>query len=177
MSLLFSGIVPEGEYAFAARVCVAFLLALGGALYLWNVFSAHGGFSSGVGWRKFLIPLVLIGAAVLFLLETRAVQVEVSSESLTVKAGLFYSKSIPLASVSRSSIVVHPPAARPDLTFRTNGLALPGYKKGWYRDSEGRRVYAAYGSGPYVSFITADGTTIVLGTDDPDHLSSALVRR
>lgn len=103
-------------------------------------------------------------------------QVEVQGGTVAMRGALLYSRSVPLNEIVTESVQIHDGSVtRPALGFRVNGMGFPGYVAGWFRRS-GNKVFAIYGGGSWVSFATKDGVQHVIGTDEPQRLSSALTK-
>lgn len=88
--------------------------------------------------------------------------------------GSFYNRSLDRGDIDPASVQVFAAGGRPELTLRTNGIGLPGYQAGWFRDRQGGKVFVVYGGGPGIAFRTRDGIGHVIGVADPEAASRAL---
>lgn len=167
--------VPLGPYVQTSRFVVSALLLAGAVWSAWGAYKSTGSVLGGQNWRSFaLTQTVIIGSVAFLLWNTRAMAVKVTGDSLLIVAGPIYSVRLALDQIALNTVETHGRSARPDLAVRTNGLALPGYTKGWFRSASGRSTFAAYGVGAYVSFQDRDGVLYVIGSHQPDKLAATL---
>lgn len=88
-----------------------------------------------------------------------------------------YGRTIALNRVVPDSVrvVSLPGDAAYKLTWRTNGLGLPGYQLGWFRAKGAGKVLAAVTSGEVVAFQTVDDYAVLLSVADRAGLERALL--
>jgi len=118
------------------------------------------------------IYVLIIAVAALLLASMRVNKVVVHDGQVQLK-GSFYSRSLSLGDIDRSSLEVVS-LGKPPLAWRTNGVGLPGYRAGWFRDRDGNKVFAVYGTGPWIAFRTRDGIAHAVGVSDPEAAKKAL---
>lgn len=114
-----------------------------------------------------VIVLIVVGAIIYSMMAgARSSTFEVSPEGLRLR-GDFYGRMIPASHLRTAAV------ARVDLdtspyrpTFRTNGIAVPGYRAGWFRLRNGRKGLL------YVTDPTK--VVVVPTTDDYDVLLSVV---
>ena len=54
------------------------------------------------------------------------------------------------------------------LTWRTNGLGVPGYQLGWFRTQGAGKVLAAITTSSLVTWTNKDGSAVLISVADPD---------
>ncbi|WKB56173.1 hypothetical protein [Eleftheria terrae] len=91
----------------------------------------------------------------------------------------FYNVTLRIADLASGIEVLDAgvPAAR-RLALRTNGVAFPGYRSGWFRSREGQKLFAAVIDQPNLYIPTKQSFGLVLSVENPalvkDELSKAL---
>lgn len=118
---------------------------------------------------------LLTGGVSVFLLLAMAIdRIEIGADSVFMRGGAIYSRSIAASELVAASIRTHPPAPGPGLSLRTNGTGMPGCAAGWFRDRDGATTFVVYGGGAAVSFQTCDGSRHLIGTARPRQLVAAI---
>jgi hypothetical protein len=117
-----------------------------------------------------VIVLIVVGAIIYSMVAgARNSTFELSSEGLRLR-GDFYGRMIPASHIKAAD------AARIDIdtspyrpTFRTNGIAVPGYRAGWFR-LRNKRKGLLYVTDPksVVVVPTTDGYDVLLSVIDAD---------
>lgn len=133
-------------------------------------------------WRRgrvkrsaMVLGYTITGGVSAFLLAAMAInRIEIDGATIFIRGGAVYSRSIAGRDLLASSIRTLPPAPLPALSLRTNGIGLPGYGAGWFRDRDSATTFVVYGGGAAVSFRTADDTLHLIGTAQPQRLAAAL---
>jgi hypothetical protein len=95
---------------------------------------------------------------------------------LEIRGGM-YKQTVQLNMMDKSSLRVHDHNEDPGFTVRTNGVGLPGFQAGWFRDRQGAKVFVAYGGGPWLQFQTKEGLRYVVGVKNPEKLRSILASK
>jgi hypothetical protein len=122
-----------------------------------------------------LVPVILL---LLYLtLCSRFVRFEVSREGLRIR-GELYGRNIPA-----SELVLD--QARPldlnterdhGLSWRTNGVGLPGYKSGWFRLKNGEKSLVFITDKSRVAYIpTTKGYSVLLSVERPQEFLTTLI--
>jgi len=136
---------------------------------------------AGSVWFLVAIGLVLLaGAAFLGFLafSCRNASVEVSSAGLNIRAAL-YGRDIPLPSLILDAARPVDLKADPGLkiSWRTNGIGLPGYGAGWFKLTNGQKALAFVSDSHRVAYIpTSEGYVVLLSVEDPQALITSLRR-
>jgi len=131
----------------------------------------------------FVVPIILIIAALLFLLltigfSTRKGLVEVSAQGLKIQVP-FYGRILPLSSLILEEARPADLKTEKDLrlAWRTNGIGLPGYSAGWFKLKNGEKALAAVTDPRKVAFIpTREGYAVLVSIEEPVLLVEALKR-
>jgi len=131
---------------------------------------------SGLSWVAVLWVLgveALIFIGLVLLMRWRRVWLE--SGELVVRA-TFYVKRTPLDSIERSGLRVldlrEHPEARPLL--RTNGVGLPGFSAGHFRDRSKQKVFALITRPRVLLIPLTDGSRIMVSLEHPLALKNRL---
>ncbi len=122
----------------------------------------------------FLGYLIIGGVSAFLLLAMAINRIEVGADTVLIRGGAVYSRSVAARELVAGSVRTHPPAPWPGLSLRTNGIGMPGYAAGWFRDRDGATTFVVYGGGSAVSFQTSDGTRHLIGTAQPQQLAAAI---
>jgi hypothetical protein len=135
------------------------------------------------GWAFTVTTTVLLavmtGMAILFAWmawSARQVRFEVSSEGLRIRSA-FYGRSVPLQDlvVEQASIVDLRTDGQHQLSWRTNGLGLPGYSAGWFKTKSGDKALAfVTARDRVVSLPTRQGYSLLLTVAKPGEFLDAL---
>jgi hypothetical protein len=138
---------------------------------------------AGAGSVWFLVGIglvLLIGAVFLGFLafSCRSASVEVSPEGLHIRAA-FYGRLIPLPSLVVEN--ARPVDLKADhdvqLSWRTNGIGLPGYGAGWFMLKNGQKALAFVSDSHRVAYIpTHEGYAVLVSVEDPPALINSLRR-
>ena len=127
-----------------------------------------------------LLPLVIIFAVVIaigysMVAGARRSTFELSNEGLRLR-GDFYGRMIPLAQLRVNEVArieIDGSQYRP--TSRTNGIAVPGYRAGWFRLKNGHKGLLYVTDPTRVVLVpTTDGYDVLLSVIDPDRFVSQL---
>ena len=144
-------------------------------LVLVGVVDRSGGGASGAGGTNPVL-FALLGVAGFCLLLWAALALLVRRHRLTFDAGglevatTFYRRRLALDHLALDAARVVNLDERPELRpmLRTNGLAIPGFRSGWYRLRNGHRALVATAGSPRVLWIpTAAGYDLLLQPVDP----------
>lgn len=100
-------------------------------------------------------------------------RLEIDGRNVTI-VGSVYKLEVPLREVDPASIRSQEEHSAPVFAVRTNGIALPGFKAGWFKESDGAEVFVAFGGGPSVRFQTTAGVHVVVGTSEPTRVEDVL---
>ncbi|MGD0201292.1 MAG: PH domain-containing protein [Bryobacteraceae bacterium] len=135
------------------------------------------------GWAFTVTTTVLLavmtGMAILFAWmawSARQVRFEVSSEGLRIRSA-FYGRSVPLQDlvVEQASIVDLRTDRQHQLSWRTNGIGLPGYSAGWFKTKSGDKALAfVTARDRVVSLPTRQGYSLLLTVAKPGEFLDAL---
>jgi hypothetical protein len=126
-----------------------------------------------------VLLVVMTGIAILFAWMTwsvRQVRFEVSSEGLRIRSA-FYGRSVPLQDlvVEQASIVDLRTDGQHQLSWRTNGIGLPGYSAGWFKTKSGNKALAfVTARDRVVSLPTRQGYALLLTVAKPGEFLDAL---
>jgi len=115
---------------------------------------------------------VIVGAASWVLWSVYRTELSIENDQVSVGAGPFR-YTFANKTIDRQSIKIGATPA-PLFAIRTNGIGLPGYSGGWFKDSLGRKVFSAYGGGPWLEFQTTENTLVVVGARNPAKLAELL---
>lgn len=120
-----------------------------------------------------LSTLAIAGLMLWF--RTASATVRVQDGALTLTAP-FYGRAIPLANILPGTAQVVTPATDPTyrMTLRTNGLAVPGYRLGWFRAAGAGRTLVAQSADSALAFRTTDGYAVLLSVADQPGLARAI---
>lgn len=131
---------------------------------------------AGLSWPAILSLLgveALIFIALALLMRWRRVWLEPGE--LVIRA-TFYLKRIPLESIARPELRIldlrEHPEARPLL--RTNGLGLPGFSAGHFRDRNKRKIFAMVTRPRVLLIPLTDGSRILVSLEHPRELMNRL---
>src|SRR4029079_19356531 len=132
-------------------------------------------------WFLWAITAILVAPALLLgyaAITGGAVEYHVSPLGLRMR-GDFYGRTVPLTSLQPAQ------ARRVDLQlerdfqpkWKTNGIALPGYRSGWFRRRDGAEA-SLFGTDPskLVCLPTRDGYSLLLRVAQPDSFLQSLTR-
>lgn len=134
---------------------------------------------TGAPWTSLAIALLLLGMLVVFgyiFYSTRNATFEVSAEGLRIR-GEIYGRLVPRTSLLLEQARILNLDEQPEyaLSWRTNGIGLPGYRSGWFRLKNGDKALAFLTARDKVLHLpTSDGYSLMLSTPDPQALLAAL---
>lgn len=117
------------------------------------------------------IFLATLPITVLILYQVRTVALSLESGQLTVGGGA-YKTSVPVNTINLQGITTDLP--RGIMGFRTNGVGMPGFKLGWFRSKNGRKVFAMATNRDLLYLPTSGPYDIVLSTPQRNELVSQL---
>jgi Bacterial PH domain len=137
--------------------------------------------SNGPLWLLVPLSVLLLGLLGLFAYlaySSRNVQFEVSAEGLRIK-GDIYGRTIPLHSLIPQEVKILD--LRQDkayqLTWRTNGIGLPGHKAGWFKLRNGGTGLAFVTDPTRVAYLpTRERYAVLLSVAQPEEFLEALRR-
>jgi hypothetical protein len=134
---------------------------------------------TGAPWTTLAIALLLLGLLLLFgyiYYSTRNVTFEVSAEGLRIRGDL-YGRLVPRSTLLLDQARILNLGEQPEytLSWRTNGIGLPGYSSGWFRLKNGDKALAFVTTRESVLYLpTRDGFAVLLSTPEPQSLLAAL---
>jgi hypothetical protein len=125
-----------------------------------------------------LFVVLMVATAALFswfLVSQQHLALLISAERLALKAPL-YGRTIPLQEVLVNQIeLVNLTSQSPyRLTWRANGLSVPGYDLGWFRSKGKGRVLAALTREQAVAIPTTKGYTLLVTMQAPEQFLALL---
>lgn len=127
-----------------------------------------------------LLPLVLIlgvlsAIGYSMISSSRHATFELSNAGLRLR-GDFYGRTIPLVQLKPSEAAIVDIAEGPYRpTVRTNGIAVPGYRSGWFRLRNGRKALLYVTSpGRAVLVPTTENYDVLLSVVDPNRFVASL---
>jgi len=120
-----------------------------------------------------LSTLAIAGLMLWFRMASATVLVK--DGALTLIAPL-YGRAIPLAHILSGTARIVAPATDPTyrMTLRTNGLAVPGYRLGWFRAAGAGRTLVAQSADSALAFQTTDDYAVLLSVADRPGLARAI---
>jgi HAMP domain-containing protein len=126
----------------------------------------------------FVAMAVVLGAAgvfVWFIVGQQQSALHLSASQLTLKAPL-YGRTLPIGDVLVEQIesVTLNRQSPYGLTWRLNGLSVPGYDLGWFQTRSKGKVLAALTRDQALAIPTRRGYILLVSVQDPDGLSSQL---
>jgi len=115
--------------------------------------------------------MVTLGVSMLFswfLLQQARSLVHVTETHLHVKVPI-YGRRVALQDIDLAAVRImsEDEAETWRLTWRTNGIGLPGYQVGWFSSRKGGKILAARTGGDVVLVPTSKRYTIMLSLQDP----------
>ncbi len=137
--------------------------------------------SSGPVWFFLAIGVLLLGVVALFgsiVYSSRNTRCEVSPGELRI-AGNIYGRRIPIEALSPDAAKVIDLRGDPALgiSWRTNGVGLPGYGAGWFRLKNGEKALLFVTDPRRVLYLpTKRGYSLLVSPADPDGLLAAVRR-
>ena len=122
-----------------------------------------------------LLPMAIAGLFLWFLLAQRHSRIEVSDNAINIRIPL-YGRTITADQIVPGSVhVVSMTRGTPyRLTWRTNGLGVPGYQLGWFRSAGAGKILPALTTKSAVAFRTTSGFAVLLSMIDATGLERAL---
>ncbi len=128
-----------------------------------------------VMWFAILSTVAIAGLFAWFAMAQRHSSVTIGEHEVVVRVPL-YGRSIPLSRLDAASVskVSLPADAKFRLTWRTNGLGVPGYQLGWFKTQGAGSMLAALSSDNAVTWQTADAYGVLLSVADGDGFVAAL---
>ncbi len=124
----------------------------------------------------FVLLLGLVGLFGYLAWSSRRISFEISSEGLNINGGL-YGRKIPLgdlvADQARAVDLETETGLR--LSWRTNGIGLPGYNAGWFKTRNGEKVLAFVTDRTRVVYVpTRRGYSVLASVESPGAVVDAL---
>ncbi len=117
------------------------------------------------------IFLVTLPITAVILYQVRSVSLSLNSGQLTVGGGA-YKTSVPVNTIDLNGITSDLP--RGIMGFRTNGVGMPGFRLGWFRSTNGRKVFATAIGSNLLYLPTSGPYDIVLSTPQKKELVAEL---
>jgi len=111
----------------------------------------------------------------LVLASSRMVHFEVSPDGSKI-AGSIYGRTIPLQqlAIEEARVIDLTTDTEHKLSWRTNGIGLPGYSAGWFKLKNGDKALA-FVTSKQVAFVPSrEGYTVLLSAKSPGELVEAL---
>jgi hypothetical protein len=154
-----------GVKQWAALLSLTLLLPLGITMTALRVAGpgGNGGIVLAASLAAFVLTTLVLGGA----LCRHSAQVE--RRSLRI-ATSFYTVALDASDLSAGAQEILPgeAASVPRIGFRTNGVALPGYRSGWYRSAAGKhKLFAAVVGTPNLYIPTTAGFDVLLTVSNP----------
>ncbi len=134
---------------------------------------------SGFGIVAVLLIALLAGLLALFaymFYGSSHTRVEVSPGQLAIRGGI-YGRTIPISELdlAQATVLDLNSDARHALSWRTNGIGMPGYASGWFRTKAGEKTLAFVTERDRVVWIpTRRDFALALSVDRPNEFMSAL---
>jgi len=122
-----------------------------------------------------VIAVLVVMAAVMAWICLGSRTIAVDRDRVTVE-GRMYSTVIPRASIDAGGVRVVDLDKTPDLrpTYRSNGLALPGLREGWFRLANGKRAFVMLTDTSHVVVIPTSDAWLLLSARNSDELAARL---
>ncbi|HEY3439744.1 MAG TPA: PH domain-containing protein [Paludibaculum sp.] len=134
---------------------------------------------AGSPWTTLAIALLLVGLLCLFgyiFYSTRHVTFEASTEGLRIRGDL-YGRLVPRGALllDQARVLNLEVQREYALSWRTNGIGLPGYSSGWSRLRNGEKALTFLTTRDSVLYLpTSEGYSVMLSTPEPEALLAAL---
>lgn len=128
--------------------------------------------------KTVLMAAALVVVVICFMFAQMAlVKASITDDSLVIGGGL-YRVRVPLRDVHPSDAALSRSGGVPRLSWRTNGIGIPGLSLGWFRTSDGDKVFGAV-TDPQraLRLPTSLGYDIVLSPRDPQRFLADLSRQ
>jgi hypothetical protein len=164
-------ITPAGRTAVITLAAIS-AVCLGLALVVYLVLKP---FAPLIAWLAILPTLAIAALIGWFAVAQAKSSVTIGQSSIDLRLPL-YSRSIPLADVVADSVRTVMLEKDDDyrLTWRTNGLSVPGYQLGWFRTANAGAVLAAVTNGANVAWQTRKDFGVIISVEHPDALIAAI---
>lgn len=117
------------------------------------------------------IFLITLPITVAILYQIRSVSISLESGQLMVGGGA-YKTTVPVNTIDLNAITSDLP--RGIMGFRTNGIGMPGFRLGWFRSTNGRKVFALATGNDLLYLPTSGPYDVVLSTPQKTELVSQL---
>lgn len=169
--MTFSIVPPNTAGAATLGTLIILLVALG--VYLIRFSAPSPETTSIIG---LVVTVAVAGLLGYFLYGSFHSTVTVGARSLNLKAPI-YGRSIPRDSIdaARARVISMHAAGEVRFPVRTNGLAVPGYRVGWFRLSDKTRALAAVTDRSRVAHVPLkDGSALLVSVAKPDEFIQAL---
>ncbi|MBL0156365.1 MAG: hypothetical protein IPP47_04600 [Bryobacterales bacterium] len=134
---------------------------------------------AGSPWTTAAIALLLVGLLFLFgyiFYSSRYSTFEVSAEGLRIRGDL-YGRLVPRGALrlEQARVLNLNTEREYALSWRTNGIGMPGYSSGWFRLKNGGKALAFLTTRDSVLYLpTSEGYAVLLSTPEPQALLAAL---
>jgi len=134
---------------------------------------------AGAPWTTAAIALLLVGLLFLFgyiFYSSRYSTFEVSAEGLRIRGDL-YGRLVPrgVLRLEQARVLNLNTEREYALSWRTNGIGMPGYSSGWFRLKNGEKALAFLTTRDSVLYLpTSEGYSVLLSTPEPQALLAAL---
>ncbi len=123
-----------------------------------------------------LLPILISGGLLWAIWSARAGAITIAEGSLRISGGP-YGRTIPLSDLIPDQALATNLKADRDhaLSWRTNGIGLPGFQSGWFKLKNGEKALAFVTDPTKVAYIpTRQGYAVVVSVDDPSALIASL---
>jgi hypothetical protein len=117
------------------------------------------------------IFLVTLPITAVVLYQVRSISISLESGELTVGGGA-YKTTVPVNTIDLNAITSDLP--RGIMGFRTNGVGMPGFRLGWFRSTNGRKVFVSATGSDLLYLPTSGPYDVVLSTPQKAELVSQL---
>ena len=169
--MTFSIVPPKA--AASATLGTLIALQIGVAAYLVRFVAPSPEITAIIG---LVVTVGVAGVLAYFLYGSFHSAVTIGARSLELKAP-FYGRSIPRDSIdaARARVISMHAGGEVRFRIRTNGLAVPGYRVGWFRLSDKTRALAAVTDSSRVAHVPLkDGSALLVSVAKPDEFIQAL---
>ncbi|MBM7131009.1 PH domain-containing protein [Dyella mobilis] len=127
------------------------------------------GHSNGKLLLGIFLATLPITAAMLY--QVRSVSISLKSRQLTIGGGA-YKVTVPVNTIDLNAITSDLP--RGIMVLRANGIGMPGFRLGWFRSANGRKVFALSTGSDLLYLPTSGPYDVVLSTPQKAELVSQL---
>jgi len=122
------------------------------------------------------IPIILLGFFGFLWYSMRRTTFEVAPDAVHIR-GDIYGRAIPLAKLRLDHARILDISHHPDhgLSWRTNGIGMPGYASGWFRLKNGEKALVFLTRRDRILYVpTTDDYALLVSPKEPDAMLAAL---